>query len=290
MGAGGCGYCTNHPAMIDWRSFSVVLLLAAGCIAAAPAPPKVAHVTIVMMENRNYPLVVGNADAPYFNQTLIPQGVLLTNMHAIRHPSEPNYLALFSGSTHGLTDDSCPHTYASANLASELDAAGLTFGGYAESMPSPGFQGCWGAGGLYGRKHIPWPNFSNVPASQSAIYNGALPSPMPSLAWIVPNMCHDMHDCSTRTGDEWLAKNLPPIVAWNAKNDGLLIVTWDEAEPDADGRNRIPTLLVGPMVVRGKSGANVSLYNLTRTIEWIFSLPCIADECKTAPLAGIWAK
>ena len=102
--------------MIDWRSLPVLLLLAAGCIAATPAPPKVAHVTIVMMENRNYPLVVGSDDAPYFNQTLIPQGVLLTNMHAIRHPSEPNYLALFSGSTHGLTDDSCPHSYPTANI------------------------------------------------------------------------------------------------------------------------------------------------------------------------------
>jgi acid phosphatase len=263
-------------------------LVASACLAAAPAPPKISHVTIVMMENRNYPLVVGSADAPYFNQTLVPQGALLTNMHAIRHPSEPNYLALFSGSTHDVTDDSCPHTYASPNLASELSDAGLTFAGYAESMPSAGYEGCRGSENLYARKHVPWPNFSNVPASESRIYTGTLPSPMPSLTWIVPNMCNDMHDCSTRTGDQWLAKNLPPIVAWNAKNDGLLIVTWDEADPDPDGSNRIPTVLVGPMVKPGTSAANANLYDLTRTIEAAFNLPCIADECKTPPLAGIW--
>jgi len=273
--------------MIAWRSLPLLALVAAACLAATPAPPKISHVTIVMMENRNYPLVVGSADAPYFNQTLVAQGALLTNMHAIGHPSEPNYLALFSGSTHGVTDDSCPHTYATPNLASELADAGLTFGGYAESMPSAGYQGCRGSENLYARKHVPWPNFSNVPASESSIYTG-MPSPMPSLTWIVPNMCHDMHDCSTRTGDEWLAKNLPPIVAWNAKNDGLLIVTWDEADPDPDGSNRIPTVLVGPMVRPGTSAANVNLYNLTRTIEWAFGLPCIADECKTPPLAGVW--
>jgi hypothetical protein len=279
----------NVAAMIDWRCLPILVLLGAGCIAATPAPPKVAHVTIVMMENRNYPLVVGNADAPYFNHALIPQGALFTDMHAIGHPSEPNYLALFSGSTHGVTDDSCPHTYPSANLASELAAAGLTFGGYVESMPSPGFAGCRGSANLYARKHVPWPNFSNVPASESSIYTG-LPSPMPSLAWIVPNMCNDMHDCSTRRGDDWLAKNLPPIIAWDAKNEGLLIVTWDEADPDPDGLNRIPTVLIGPMLAPGKNGANVNLYNLMRTIEWVFTLPCVADECETMPLAGIWAK
>ena len=276
--------------MIDWRSIPVLLLLAAGCIAATPEPPKVAHVTIVMMENRNYPLVVGSADAPYFNQTLIPQGVLLTNMHAIRHPSEPNYLALFSGSTHG----------ADRRLVSAYVPDGESRVGAGGRRPylrrvrrvdaAPGFAGCRGSGGLYARKHIPWPNFSNVPASESMIYTGTVPSPMPSLAWIVPNMCHDMHDCSTRTGDDWLAKNLPPIIAWNAKNDGLLIVTWDEADPDPDGLNRIPTVLVGPMLAPGKNGADVNLYNLMHTIEWVFNLPCIADECKTAPLAGIWAK
>jgi hypothetical protein len=273
--------------MLNWRVVPVVALVFAGCLAAGPPPPKVAHVTIVMMENRNYPLVVGNADAPYFNHTLIPQGALLTNMHAIRHPSEPNYIALFSGSTHGIQDDSCPHTYASPNLATALFANGLTFGGYAESMPTPGFQGCWGSGGLYARKHIPWPNFSNVPASASRVYAG-LPSPMPTLAWIVPNMCHDMHDCSTREGDDWLAKNLPPIIAWNAKNDGVLIVTWDEADPDTDGKNRIPTVLVGPMIAPGTSTTNANLYGLTSTIEWLFKLPCIADECNVPPLTDIW--
>jgi acid phosphatase len=268
------------------RRFSLLLLVFCGSVAATP-PPKIAHVTIVMMENRNYPLVVGSAEAPYFNGTLIPQGVLLTNMHAIRHPSEPNYLALFSGSTHGVTDDSCPHSYDAPNLASELASAGLTFGGYAESMPSDGFDGCRGNGGLYARKHVPWPNFTNVPASASTIYTG-LPSPMPSLSWIVPNMCNDMHNCSTRAGDAWLAKNLPPIVAWNAKNDGLLIVTWDEADPDLDGANRIPTVLVGPAIEPGTNGSRADLYNLTRTIEWIFNLPCISEECKVQPLAGIW--
>jgi phosphatidylinositol-3-phosphatase len=271
--------------MTAWRTLLVSVVVAAGCLAAAPA--RVAHVTVVMMENRDYGMVVGSAEAPYFNGTLVPQGVLMTNLHAIRHPSEPNYVALFSGSTQGLADDSCPHSYSSPNLASELAAAGLTFGGYVESLPSPGFAGCWGSDGLYARKHVPWPNFTNVPASATRPYRG-LPSPMPSLAWIVPNLCDDMHDCSTRTGDDWLAKNLPPIIAWNAKHDGLLIVTWDEADPDLFGSNRIPTVLVGPMVRPGTNGAHATLYSLTSTIGRLFGLPCLAEACQAAPLAGIW--
>ena len=183
------------------------------------------------MENRNYRAIVGNRRAPFFNTVLVPEGVLLTNSHAVTHPSEPNYLALFSGSTYGLQDDSCPHVFDGLNLGSEAIAAGESFTGYAESMPSDGYAGCWGSGGLYARKHVPWVNFSNVPARDSRIYTG-LPSPMPTLAWIIPNMCNDMHDCSTETGDDWMRTNLPPLIAWNAAHDGLLVVTWDEADPD----------------------------------------------------------
>ena len=111
---------------------------------------------------------------------------------------------------------------------------------------------------------------------------------MPAVSFVVPNLCNDMHDCSTRRGDRWLSENLPPIVAWNAHHAGLLIVTWDEAEPDT-GRNRIPTILVGPMVKAGaKSGQYVDHYGVLRTIESFFGLTCIDEDCHAAPITGIW--
>ncbi|MEO6835674.1 MAG: alkaline phosphatase family protein [Candidatus Tumulicola sp.] len=263
--------------------------LALSLVAAAPATPvapHALHVTIVVMENRDNERVVGNAQAPYFNGTLLSQGVLLANSHAVTHPSEPNYLALFSGSTQGLTSDRCPVSYASANLASELIAAGKTFAGYSESMPYDGYRGCWTI--AYARKHNPWADFSNVPISSNRVYRG-LPAAVPSVMWIVPNMCNDMHDCPTRVGDTWLSKNLPPIIAWNAKNDGLLIVTWDEAEPDIDATNRIPTFLAGPMIRPGAGSAQtIDHYGVLRTIERIFGLPCIAQDCRAASITGVW--
>jgi acid phosphatase len=266
-------------------------LLALPLLLAALGPkvpaPHVAHVTVVLMENRNYDNIVGSPDMPYLNNVLIAHGALLTNSHAVSHPSEPNYLALFSGSTHGITSDACPLTFSTQNLGSELIAAGKTFVGYAESMPQDGFMGCR-ANGLYARKHDPWVNFDNVPPSDNVVYHGLPVSNMPTVDFLVPNLCNDMHDCSARQGDDWLAKNLPPIVAWNAKNAGLLIITWDEADPDT-GNNHIPTVLVGPMVKPGSvDKENVDHYGVLRTIESFFSLPCIDQDCRAAPIAGIW--
>jgi phosphatidylinositol-3-phosphatase len=277
-----------------WHSLAIVLAAVLGANAGAPAAgsaaavaPHATHVTVVVLENRNYDLVVGNAHAPYFNKTLIPGGVLLQNSHAIGHPSEPNYLELFSGSNQGVTNDSCPHTFRVKNIGAELVAIGKTFAGFAESMPQGGFAGCWGSRGLYARKHVPWANFPSVPASSSLVYSG-LPATVPSLAFIVPNMCNDMHDCSTATGDDWMRKNLAPIVAWDAKNDGLLIVTWDEADPDDDGTNHIPTVLVGPMIKPGTSQQHVDQYGVLHTIETIFAVPCFANECTSTDIKDIW--
>jgi acid phosphatase len=179
-------------------------------------------------------------------------------------------------------------TFAAANVASELLRAGKTFTGYAESMPNDGFTGCR-SGRLYARKHDPWVDFSNVPASVNRVYRGFPAGDVSSFVWITPNLCNDMHDCSTRAGDAWLAKNLPPIVAWDAANDGLLIVTWDEADPDASGTNHIATLLLGPMIQAGRGDAqNVDHYAVLRTIETIFGLPCIERECRSAVISGIW--
>ena len=249
--------------------------------------PQVAHVTIVVMENKDYDRIVGSPEAPYVNHTLIPEGAVLTNSHAVGHPSEPNYLALFSGSTHGIHGDPCPTTFPGANVASELIAAGETFGGYSESMPHDGYTGCDSGG--YARKHSPWVDFpKTVPSSDNLVYQG-FPSSPPTLTWITPNLCNDMHNCRIVHGDKWLAKSLPPIIAWNEQNDGLLVVTFDEAAPDLDHTNHIATFLVGPMVKPGSTNdQNLNHYAVLHTVEAFFGLPCIKDECGSPLITGIW--
>lgn len=247
--------------------------------------PRVSTVVVVILENRADQRVIGSSQAPYINGPLLARAALLTDSHAVTHPSEPNYLALFSGSTQGLTDDSCPHAYASANLASALAAAGKTFAGYSESMPRDGYMGC--STNLYARKHNPWSDFPAVPARSNLVYRG-FPAHPPAVAFIVPNICNDMHDCSTRVGDEWLKANLPPVIAWSAAHNGLLIVTWDEAEPDFFGSNRIPTLVIGPSVVPGKYAQKVDHYSILHTIEKMMGAPCTAAACDAPVLNGMW--
>lgn len=253
---------------------------------ASQASPHASYVTIVLMENKDEDRIIGSPKAPYINGTLVPSGALLANSHAVGHPSEPNYLALFSGSTHHVHGDPCPLTYHSTNVASELIAAGLSFGGYSESMPYDGFTGCETQ--KYARKHSPWVNFTNVPASDNLVYHRFPKSPQ-SLVWITPNLCNDMHNCEISRGDKWLSNHLPPIVAWNEQHNGLLIVTFDEASPDRNHTNHIATIFVGPMVVPGSvNQQDVDHYSVLQTIESIFGLPCILNDCSATTITGIW--
>jgi phosphatidylinositol-3-phosphatase len=258
--------------------------------AATPAPTgtvaQPAHTVIVMFENRGYSQVIGSSQAPYFNE-LAHQGALFTNSHAITHPSQPNYLALFSGSTHGVESDSCPYTFNAPNLASGLIAAGKTFIGYAEDLPAVGSPQC--ISGEYERKHVPWADFSNIPASVSQPFT-SFPvgdySALPTVSWVTPNMCNDMHDCSIKTGDTWLQANLSGYVNWAMTHDSLLIVTFDEDE--GTQVNQIPTIFVGQQVRPGKYAEHINDYNVLATIEAAYGLPRDGSAAKVSPITDVW--
>src|SRR4051812_43726811 len=181
------------------------LTAAASPAQAATGVPRFDHIVLVMFENRAYSQINGVSGAPYFN-SLAAQGAKFTKSYAITHPSQPNYIALFSGSTQGVTSDDCPKNYTGTNLQSQLSGAGLSFKGYSESMPSAGYTGC--SSGNYQRKHNSWVDFSSVPAASNLTYasfpTAANYATLPTVAFVTPNMCNDMHDCSVGTGDTWL--------------------------------------------------------------------------------------
>ncbi|MEV0838869.1 alkaline phosphatase family protein [Actinocatenispora sera] len=247
--------------------------------------PRPAHVLVVVFENKGYDNVVGNAQAPYLN-LLAKRGALLTDSHGVAHPSQPNYLALFSGSTQGVTDDSCPHTFHADNLGAQLLAAGHGYASYAEGLPSTGFTGC--GNGNYARKHAPWTDFTNVPARTQQPLR-ALPTDytkLPQVGFVIPDLCSDMHNCSVATGDRWLSANLGGYVSWAQHHDSLLIVTFDEDE--GTGANRIPTILAGAPVRPGRYAGHVDQYTMLRTIEAMYGLPALGAAAHRAPLTGVW--
>lgn len=216
-------------------------------------------------------------------------GAMMAQAFAETHPSEPNYLALFAGNTFGLTKNTCPvNGGALPNLGSELLSAGYTFMGFAEDLPAVGSTVC--SAGKYARKHVPWVNFSNVPATLSVPFS-AFPKPqnypgLPTVSFVIPNADNDMHDGSIAQGDAWLNRHLSAYANWAKTNNSLLVVTWDE--DDGSSRNQIPTVFYGAHVRPGTYNETISHYNVLSTLEQIYGLPKTGYATNAPPITDIW--
>jgi hypothetical protein len=255
---------------------------------AAAALPRPDHVVIVVEENRSEANIIGGMAAPFIN-TLAAHGANMAQSFAETHPSQPNYLALFAGSTFGVTSNACPVSGGNApNLASELLAAGYTFVGFAESLPTAGSTVC--SAGKYARKHVPWANFTNVPPANSVPFS-AFPmgnyASLPTVSFVIPNNDDNMHDGSIAQGDAWLSRELSGYANWAVANNSLLIVTWDE--DDGGPRNQIPTVIYGAHVQPGTYNEQISHYSVLSTLEQMYGLPKTGNAVNAAPITTIWA-
>jgi acid phosphatase len=253
--------------------------------ASFTAVPTYDHILVLLEENKSLPEIVGNPLAPYLN-SLALGGASMTQSFGVAHPSEPNYLALFSGSTHGLTSDACPVSYTGENLAHQLSTAGKTFTAYSESLPSPGYTGC--KSGHYRRKIEPWTDFSNVPAdvSQPLSQWPTNFADLPDVSFVVPNERHDMHSGSIAVGDSWLASHIGPYAQWATSHNSLLVVTFDE--DDHSAANHIATFLYGAHITPGNYAEHVTQYSMLATLQALTHLPCTDRSCSARPIRGIW--
>ena len=247
--------------------------------------PRPDHVVIVIEENHSYSEIIGSSAAPYIN-SLAAQGALFTQSYAITHPSQPNYLDLFSGFNQGVTDDSCPHYFTTDNLGLYLLNAALTFAGYSEDLPSVGSLRCTSGG--YARKHAPWVNFTNIPTATNLPYS-YFPTDytaLPTLSFVIPNLSHDMHNGTIQQGDSWLQQHLNAYVQWAMIHNSLFIMTFDE--DDGSQGNRIATIFVGQMVVPGQYSELINHFNLLRTLEDMFDLPYAGVSGSYQPITDVW--
>ncbi len=274
-------------------ALATLALIGAGLTAAAPTAqaatsvPRFDHIVLVMFENKASSQITASS-APYF-KSLASQGASFSQSYAITHPSQPNYIALFSGSTQGVTNDDCPKTFSGNNLGAQLIAAGLSFRGYSESMPSNGYTGC--SSGTYRRKHNSWVDFSNVPAASNLTYAG-FPSSgnyasLPTVAFVTPNMCNDMHDCSIGTGNSWLQANLDAYAQWAKTHNSLLIVNFDE--DNSLSLNHIYTTFVGAGVRTGTYSEKITHYTVLRTIESAYGLSALGGAASVSPITDVWS-
>jgi acid phosphatase len=223
---------------------------------------------------------------PYF-ASLAAQGAIFTDSHGVAHPSQPNYLALFAGSTFGVISDACPQRLSGDNLASALATRKLTFTGYSEDMPQPGYEGCFSDGG-YARKHNPWVDFASIPAADNQPFSAfpADSSQLPAVCFVVPNQRDDMHSGTAAAADDWLRQNIGPYAQWAATHNSLLIVTWDE-DDDTDA-NHIPTLFYGAHIHPGEYGETINHYDVLRTIEALEGVSPTNQAASASTIGDVW--
>src|SRR5256884_69608 len=204
------------------------------------------HVFIVLEENNDYSSVT-TSSMPYLTG-LAEQVGLATQYYANTHPSIGNYLDMTSGTVLTNDDSYSGSPFNVPNIFRSLIAAGKSWKGYAEDLPSTGFVDYTQIEvGQFASRHFPPIYYTDVhdnpaqaqnvvPFTQFAtdLANGTLPN----YSFIVPNLCNDAHDCSLNTADSWLQQNIDPLVrsAFFQQNNCLLIITFDEAGGDNTNR------------------------------------------------------
>jgi len=270
-------------------------VLTAPAAGAAPNVPTFGHVVVVVFENHELSDVLGTSNAPTFN-ALAHRFASIDDYLAVTHPSLPNYLALVSGSTQGISND-CTHCTASGrSLADTLEAARKSWKTYAEGLPSPGFDGAFS--GRYAKKHNPFMYFPSVvsnPTRRSRIV--AFPQfaadvrarRLPTFSLVVPDLCNDMHDCPVATGDTWLKHRIVPLLGSAGLAGSVVFEIFADGSSDKGGGGRIPALALGPLVKPGSHlKAQTSHYGLLRTIEAGLGLPLLGASRTAKPIVGIW--
>ncbi len=252
--------------------------------------PRPDHVVIVILENHAYSQIIGSVNAPYINSLVNDSfSANFINSYAIKHPSQPNYLNLYSGSNQGVNDNHHPPNapFITANLGRELFNAGKSYATYSEDLPVIGYNG--DSSGYYVRKHNPAANWmgkgiNQIPFTTNQPFT-AFPidySKLPTVSIIIPNLNNDMHDGSISTGDNWLKEHLNNYVQWAKVRNSLFILTFDE--DDNNHNNHIVTIFTGEMVKKGQYSDKIIHYNILRTIEDMYGLSYAGNTSIVKPI------
>jgi phospholipase C len=295
---------------LPWLSVVVVLVVACASPAAttpsasttlserpstAPSPPAASekiriptpspsvasqHVFVIVMENTSLATALG---APSIS-ALASKYTLATNYHAVSSPSLPNYLALTSGSTWGITDNGY-HALPAGGLGAQLTAAGITWRAYMEGLTS---AGCIRSPYPYALKHNPFAYYGgSCPENVVALdmLEADLVRDTPRFVWITPGLCHDGHDCALAEAGAWLDGLVARIVASPAWSDhGALFVVWDEG----DGRSSVVPLIVATPDQQGlRVDGSYDHYSLLAAIEDLFGLPRLGAAKDARPLTDL---
>jgi phosphatidylinositol-3-phosphatase len=257
--------------------------------------PQIRHVVVMVLENHPFPKIIGHAP---FITSLAHRCGLATNYHHNATVSLPNYLAMTSGSTHGLrrncTPAQCP--IRGSSIFTQLARHDRRWRVYQESMPG---RCARSSSGLYAARHNPAVYYTRigdrrcrkhvVPLGSRAL--GPLRRALdgrrtPAYMFVTPNLCHDMHDCSVAAGDLWVSAWMRTIIRSRAYRAGhtAVFLTFDEG---SNRNGRIPTIVVSPYTHAGKvSHRRYSHFSLLKTTEKVLGIRrCLRKACSARGLS-----
>jgi len=265
-----------------WAALAALLVSCGGVPSGPPSGPDAQrHVFLIVMENHSFEQAMGGS----YTASLAAKYGVANNYHAITHPSVPNYLAMTSGSTWGVRDDSY-RVMPKQDLGTQLTKAGVSWRAYMEGMTD---AGCLDSPVPYDPGHNPFAFYGGAcPANVVPFdsFSANLSGSMPRFVWITPDRCHDTHDCSIDVGDQWLSQVVPQITASQAwKSNGVLIITWDEDDRSAD--NQVLTLVITPSGGHKVSNRTYTHYSLLATVEDLLGVGRLGQAAQASPMSDL---
>jgi hypothetical protein len=276
-----------------------------GGVEGANGIPAFKNLIVIIMENKEYNMVIGNAAAPYTN-SLAKQYASAINYHGILHPSLPNYLSMVSGGQWGILSNCNDCLLTNQPVVVDLlENAGISWKAYLESMDVPCSTAFLAgvAPHIYAKKHNPFLYFNQITGNASRCSSHVVPltqlttdlatNALPRFTFIVPDLYSDTHDTGVNVGDAWLQQWIPKLMATNQyQKDGVLVLTYDEGvtSTNGDGGQTIHILM---SEIYGKkafeSAIHYNHYSFLRTILDAWSLPTTLGAAASAvPMADMF--
>ncbi|CEP08206.1 hypothetical protein [Parasitella parasitica] len=249
------------------------------------------RVVIIVMENQDYGVAYKNKFLQGLNKEY-GNGIMLTNYLATTHPSQPNYIAMISGSTKGTKEDD-ESNIDRKTIVDLLEAKGISWKTYQEDYPG----NCNKKMDIdkYARKHNPFMSFKNISTNKkrcAKIVNSKQldkdisSNSVPQFVFYTPNIDNDAHDTDMKFGSNWLKKFLSKRINQKAFNENTMFVLTFDEDDGASDNNKVLTVLFGPdfhpKSKSNKDNTKYTHYSLLKTIEDNWDLGDLGQNDKKA--------
>lgn len=281
--------------------------------AGVPGSPDVVELPItgtiftIVLENHGVDAVF-NQDNPYLSELATRYGTAdayLVNVH----PSLPNYIHMTSGHTNGIGDNGPPAEHSidgTDHLAEQLDAAHIPWRAYMEGMGEP----CMLEDvGTYAVRHNPFAYYTSITSDPQRCaehvvdfdqhFAEDLAANTYQYMWVTPDLCDDMHDCSTTTADQWLEQVIPQMMASPGyREGGAIFLLWDEGDADATYAwswvfhrpQNVPFVLISESLVEPGFVSDTRYHHdsYLATIEDAFGIPRLPATVGSTPMSDFF--